>query len=238
MKRNIYFSAVVFLFPFVLVCAAWLTQLAMGVVRSDDAPIVIFSAFFLSAVLAAAFYFILKEVNKRFAKKSEVANYTPTNRFYSFSIVVVGLSLIWGVTQGYTVGSRQLKLDVLKKDVEGQRMQRIAAMSPEQLAEEKRIKDVLAKTVALAAAQKERNIEACRDKVVNAVRTLGYKPNADSGNLFRNSFSRFQESGYSINAAGVAYYSMGVEADYSSTGELTWFICEVSKDGIATVKLR
>lgn len=238
MKRNLYFSAVVFLFPFVLVSAAWLTQLAMGVVRSDDGPFIIFSGFLLSALLAATFYFVLKEFNKRFAKKPEVENYTPSNRYYFFAAVVVVLSLMWGVTQGYTVGSRQLKLDDLKKSLEEQRLQKIAAMPPEQLAEEKRLKDALAKTVALAAEQKARNIEACRDKVVDAVRTLGYKPNADSGNLFRNSFSRFQESGYSINSEGVAHYSVGVEADYSSTGELTWFICEVSKGGSAMVKQR
>lgn len=245
MKRNLYLSALVFLFPFVLGSTVWLTQLAMGAVRLDDAPFIITLGFVVSFLMATVFYFSLMEFKKRFNGKPDKENYKPSKRYFIFAAAVLVVSLVLGVNQGRSVSSRQLKIAELQSSVEAKKLQRIeaekqriAAMSPEQLAEEKRKKDEMAKSIALEAAQKDSNIESCRAEVVEAVRKLGYKPNADFGNLFLNSFSRFQESGYIRIAEGVHLYSVGVEADYSSTGELTWFDCEVDKNGRTALKKR
>lgn len=245
MKRNLYFAALVFLFPFVMGCTAWLTQLAMGTGRLDDASFTFVSGFVVSFLIATVFYFALVEFKKHFKWKPDEENYKPSKRYFIFVAIVVAVSLIWGAKQGYSVSKRELQMVELQRAVDAKRFQRIevekqriAAMSPEQLAEEKRNKDEITKAIALDSARKDSNIAYCRAEVVEAVRKLGFKPNADFGNLFLNSFSRFQESGYIKVAEGVYRYSVGVEADYGSTGKLTWFDCEVTKNGQPTVKKR
>jgi len=76
---------------------------------------------------------------------------------------------------------------------------------------------------------------ACREAVVQAVRAAGYKANATSDSLFNQMSSPYEESGFTQTADGEYQYSMGVEADYGSSGTKTWYHCIVEKNGKATV---
>lgn len=78
-------------------------------------------------------------------------------------------------------------------------------------------------------------ISVCREAVTSAVKDMGYKPNATAESLFNNKFSSFEENSYTKSADGLEQLRIGVEADYGGTG-LTWFTCEVSHSGTATIK--
>jgi hypothetical protein len=182
MKRKIAYSAVVFFIGFFYIFAGVITQLAMGVLKSDTMPELIGLAIFFGILLAVIFFFAAPKIASVFGIQfGNEAGYSPSRKFAVISAILIALTAVPSVMVSYSKGSGQLAAErqqkeavenrklVIKKAAEAEQ-QRLAALSPgKRAAEEQQKRDKATAEAKVAAA------EAARKEVAQAKATADKK---------------------------------------------------------------
>lgn len=170
MKRELSYSAVLFLAFASYLLLALLTELILGAESWSDAPGYLAIVFGIPALLSLSVFIIFMLAKRRSpGATAPVAAFKLTQPFVAISSVIIGLCAAGGVWMGYSNAQDKLlaakaareQVEAVKRAQEAER-QRLAAMTPEQRAEEKERerKEAEARAQQAAEAAAKRQAEA------------------------------------------------------------------------------
>jgi hypothetical protein len=151
-KRNMIYSGLVFGLLFSWVISGAITQLFMGVLSSSDLGFVLAFSFFMSAVVAAIFFVVIRAIRNKFFGGTVQAGYRPTAKFAVVAGTLLTVCIVGSVTQSYFVGKEKAeaaRAEAQRKEAAAKALaerqekekQRLAAMTPEQRDSEIRKKE-------------------------------------------------------------------------------------------------
>lgn len=164
MKRNLYYSILVFALVVVWILVSGLTNLALGAIETGNLGLVFGVALFMGLVVSGVFFVCLRLVrNKFFGATNEVA-YRPSQPFKMLAGVLVVLCAGISVAVSYPMAVKKVevaraeaarKADAAKAQAarEEAERQRLAAMTPEERAAETRSKVDAADAATIAEGE-------------------------------------------------------------------------------------
>lgn len=178
MKKHSVYSLVVFLVVATYLFFGLLTQLLMGVVKWEDAPLLLGMTVFFGALAGVIFFFTITKITEKFGSQEKNSSpYVLSGNFIAVSIVLIAISSTYGVMKSYSIGSEQKAAAEMNRDtIERLKLaaakaakaerQRIASLTPTQLAAEEKEKREKAEAVVKVAAEKAARIEAEKAKAL------------------------------------------------------------------------
>lgn len=184
MKRNLTYSLLVFGLLFFWLISGAITQLFMGVLSSADFGSVLAFSFFLSAVVAAIFFAVIRVVTNKFFGGTVEAGYRPTAKFAAVTGALLIVCIVGSVTQSYSVGKEKAEVaqaEAQRKEAAAKGLserqekekQRLAAMTSEQRDAELRKREQDA--VAPIIQEGEAMVKRWREREAWAAATLAGK---------------------------------------------------------------
>ncbi len=173
MKKNAIYSLIVFAIVAVYVLSGLLTQAAMGAEKWDDVPKYLLLVLVVSAFIAALFYVALTAIGNTFwSQQAVAAPYKPSQTFLIVTLFLIASGATFGVVVSYPKGKEAQQAAARQDEARAKRMkaaeaerQRVAALTPEQRAEEERVKQERAAAAAKAAAKATALRQAAEAKV-------------------------------------------------------------------------
>jgi len=172
MKKELSYSAILFLALASYLLLGLLTELILGAEHWSDAPGYLPIVFGIPAVVSVFLFIILTLARSRSPRATtSVGAFNLPRPFVAISLVIIGLCAAGGVWMGYSNAQEKLiavkaareQAEAVKRAQEAER-QRLAAMTPEQRAEEgarkRKQSEAKAQQVAEAAAKQQAEVRA------------------------------------------------------------------------------
>lgn len=160
MKKNLIYSFVVFFILFAYFIAGLLTTFKIGGVKSEDLSFTIIFMTIFSSIVSFLFFLILKKYRKNSRGSQELVGYKPSITFVFVALILVAISIIFGILMARTNATDKAQLLALEAQVAKSTKQaaeleekRLATMTPKERADVSH-KDLAAKALLHADAVK------------------------------------------------------------------------------------